>query len=41
MRTEEYMLDITADNVMIRLTAQGPQLVLNDPIHDNLRSIVK
>lgn len=41
MRTQDFQLDITADNVMIRLTAQGPQLVLNDPIHDNLRSIIK
>lgn len=41
MRSGEFILDITADNVMIRLTAQGPQLVLNDPIHDNLRSIIK
>ena len=40
MNTNDYTLDITADNVMIRLTAQGPQLVLNDPIHDDLRSII-
>lgn len=38
---KNFKFDIVPDNVMIRLTAQGPQLVLNDPIHDSLRSIIK
>jgi hypothetical protein len=38
---KKFKFDIVADNLMIRLIPQGPQLVLNDPIHDNLLSIVK
>lgn len=35
-----FKFDFEHDNIMIRLLNTGPQLVLNDPIHDSLRSII-